>query len=192
MTDNDHNSAIIRSARLEDAETLSLLSRQLLLYEKSLNETMGELTAWAGSAVEIRKQIMRPANRFFVAERNGEVVGYLKLSIYGLNPTRSELGTLRWLMDRIERMGRSSFNFLLRRPRPNVESAGGYIAGIFVHPEVRRTNIGRTLVATAENWLQSRGIKSAELHVLSVNGDARRFWEEMGYAPLTLGMRKKF
>jgi len=192
MTDKDDNFPAIRIARLEDAETLSHLSRQLLLYEKSLNETMGELTAWAASVVEMRKQILRPANKFFVAEKQGQVVGYLKLTLYGLNPTRNELGTLRWLMDRMERVARNSFNLLFGRPRPNVETAGGYIAGIFVHAEARKTNVGRLLVTAAENWLRSNGINSAELHVLYVNEDARRFWESMGYAPLTLGMRKKF
>ena len=47
------------------------------------------------------------------------------------------------------------------------------------------------LVAAAEEWLRAQGITSAELHVLHVNDGAKQFWEEVGYKPLTLGMRKK-
>ena len=79
----------------------------------------------------------------------------------------------------------------LRRPRPNVEAAGGYIAGAFVRQDARRANAGRMLVAAAEDWLRTQGITNSELHVLYFNEGARRFWEEIGYEPLTLGMRKK-
>lgn len=191
MTSTSYNSYIIRNASPDDAENLALLSRQLLDYEKSLNQAMGELTDWAASANELRKQLRRPNNRFFVAEKNDAIAGYLKLTIYGLRPERKEIGTVRWLADRMERLLRSVFNFLLRRPRANVEAVGGYIAGAFVHPDDRRKKIGQSLVAAAESWLQAQGINSAELHVLYVNEDARRFWEKAGYEPLTLGMRKK-
>lgn len=191
MTDTYHNTSPIRAAQMNDAEALASLSRQLLVYEKSLNETMGDLTSWAASVVELRKQLLRPNNQFFVAERNGGIVGYLKLAIHGRKPSRIEIGTARWLVDRMERLARRVFNFLLRRPRPNVDAVGGYIAGVFVHPDVRRENIGRALVAAAEGWLRNQGIASAELHVLYVNKDAKRFWEEIGYEPLTLGMRKR-
>jgi len=185
------NSSLIRNARPEDAGALASLARQLLEYEKSLNETMGDLTAWAASADEVRKQILRPDNCFFVAEKDGEAIGYIKVVVHGQQLSRYELGTRRWLMDRIEQMARDAINFLLRRPRPNVEAAGGYIAGAFVHPGARRLKIGQMLVATAEDWLRAQGIASAELHVLHVNETAREFWKEMGYEPLTLGMRKK-
>ena len=135
MTSTNDNSLRIRTARAEDADALAWLARQLLLYEKSLNDTMGELTAWA-------------------AARN--------------------LATT-----------------LLRRPRPNVETVGGYIAGAFVREDARRANAGRMLVAAAENWLRAQGIATSELHVLHFNDGARRFWAEIGYEPLTLGMRKK-
>ena len=95
------------------------------------------------------------------------------------------------MMDRVEQAARAAINWLLRRPRPNVEATGGYIAGAFVHPDARRLKIGRMLVAAAEEWLRVQGVTSAELHVLHVNEGAKQFWEEVGYEPLTLGMRKK-
>lgn len=191
MTSTNDNSLRIRTARAEDADALAWLARQLLLYEKSLNETMGELTAWAAGPDEVRKQLLRPANRFFIAEKNGEVVGYLKVTIHGQQLTLEELGWMRWLLDRMETSARNLVTFLLRRPRPNVETVGGYIAGAFVREDARRANTGRMLVTAAENWLRAQGIATSELHVLHFNEGARKFWAEIGYEPLTLGMRKK-
>lgn len=191
MTDAHYNSFLIRAARTEDAGALASLARQLLEHEKSLNETMGELTSWAASANEVRKQMLRPDNRFFVAEKDGQLIGYIKVVAHGREWTRGELGLARWLANRFEQTARATFNFLLRRPRPNVEAVGGYIAGAFVHAGARRLKIGRSLVAAAEDWLRTQGIASAELHVLHINREAKQFWEEVGYKPLTLGMRKK-
>lgn len=185
------DSLLIRAARAEDAESLAALSRELLLYEKSLNAAMGELTGWAASPEEIRKQLLRPNNRFFVAEKNGELIGYIKVMIQGRPLTRRELGFVRWLMDRLEEVARKAINFVLRRPRPNVEIIGGYIAGIYVHPQSRRSKVGRELLTAAENWMVAQSIPITELHVLYLNEAARRFWEAAGYQPLTLGMRKK-
>ncbi len=191
MTIDDKDFLLIRAAQTDDAESLAALSRQLLLYEKSLNETMAELTGWAASAEEIRKQLLRPNNCFFIAEKQGEVIGYIKIMVQGQKLTREELGLLRWLMDRIEQAARNAINVLLRRPRPNVEAIGGYIAGMFVHPAQRRAKVGQRLLSAAENWLLAQSIPLTELHVLYVNETARRFWEAAGYQPLTLGMRKK-
>jgi GNAT superfamily N-acetyltransferase len=191
MNNNHDTSLRIRAAETDDADVLASLARQLLVYEKSLNETMGELTAWAASADELRKQMLRPANRFFVAEKDGEVIGYIKVAIHGQQLTLEELGWARWLIDRIEAMARSFVTRALRRPRPNVEVAGGYIAGAYVRQDARRVSAGRMLAAAAEDWLRTQGITSSELHVLYFNEGARRFWEEIGYEPLTLGMRKK-
>lgn len=185
------NNLLIRVARATDAGALAALSRQLLLYEKSLNNTMGELTVWASSEAEIRKQLLRPNNRFFIAEKDGEVIAYVKVMVHGRQFDREELGLVRWLVDRMEVALREAVNFLLRRPRPNVEAIGGYIAGAFVRQDVRRAKVGQKLLAVAEDWLRVQGITSAELHVLFVNEEARAFWEEVGYEPLTLGMRKK-
>ncbi|MBS1787238.1 MAG: GNAT family N-acetyltransferase [Acidobacteria bacterium] len=191
MTTGNQDSLLIRAARDDDAEPLAALSRELLLYEKSLNEAMGELTGWAASPEEIRKQLLRPNYRFFVAEKSGELIGYIKVMIQGQMLTRRELGFARWLVDRSEQLARKAVNFLLRRPRPNVETVGGYIAGIYVHPQTRRSKIGRELLTAAENWLLAQSIPLTELHVLYINEAARRFWEAAGYQPLTLGMRKK-
>jgi GNAT superfamily N-acetyltransferase len=187
----DQNSPPVRAARTSDATQIASLARQLLVYEKSLNETMGELTPWAADADEMRRQILRPNTKFFVAEKEGEIAGYIKVVLHGRQLARDEIGTLRWLIDLIENSARKIVNFILRRPRPNVETAGGYIAGVFVRSNARRAKVGQSLVEAAEQWLRGQGITTMELHVLHSNEGARRFWEKEGYEPLTLGMRKR-
>jgi ribosomal protein S18 acetylase RimI-like enzyme len=185
------NFPIVRAARLDDAAELAHLTRELLLYEKQLNQTMGELTSWAASAAELRKQMRLAHTKFFLAARGGELVGYVKVVAYGLRLTRKELGWRAWLKEQVMHSVDEMFSSLLRRPRPNFEQVGGFIAGAFVKPEARRSNVGRALVAAAEHWLRQQGLATSELQVLHANAEARRFWESLGYAPLVLGMQKK-
>ncbi|MGH9841309.1 MAG: GNAT family N-acetyltransferase [Blastocatellia bacterium] len=191
MINHKRSTTTVRPATTGDASAIATLARGLLMHEQSLNETMGELAPWAAEAVEIEKQMRRPNTRFFVAENWGEIIGYIKVQSHGLNPTREEIGLARWLLDRLERAARAILHFVLRRPRSNVEAMGGYIAGVFVRLESRRSNVGRMLVEAAEEWLRTRGIETTELHVLCANEEAVRFWKDAGYEPLALGMRKK-
>jgi ribosomal protein S18 acetylase RimI-like enzyme len=199
MNTHDQKPAIIRPATDADAVHLSSLAHRLLLYERSLNEGLGELTRWAASPQELRKQMRRPNVQFFVAEKTGpagpEIIGYIKIVIHGRRMDRADLGVTRWLVDVVERSARHIFDFLFRRPRPNVEgspeNAIGYIAGVFVRPQDRRASVGQAMVSAAEDWLRAQGVKTSDLHVLSANESASRFWQQAGYKPLTMGMRKK-
>jgi ribosomal protein S18 acetylase RimI-like enzyme len=191
MTTHNQNPTIVRAASGADAVRLSALAHQLLLHERALNDEMGELTRWAATPEELRKQMLRPNTQFFVAEKEHELIGYLKVVIHGRPLTREEIGAARWLIDVIERTARGVFDLVFRRPRPNVEASGGYISGVFVQPADRRAGVGRRLIAAAEDWLRGQGVETSDLHVLHANQEAWRFWEDAGYKPLTLGMRKK-
>jgi GNAT superfamily N-acetyltransferase len=181
----------VRAARPDDAEGLAQLTKELLCYEQRLNQTMGELNAWAASAAEVRKQMRMANTKYFLAERGGELVGYVKVVAYGLKLKPKQLGWRAWLKERLAHNVGELFNSLLNRPRPNVEPVGGFIAGAFVRPEARRSNVGRALVAAAEHWLRNQGLATSELQVLHANAEARQFWESLGYEPLVLGMQKK-
>jgi ribosomal protein S18 acetylase RimI-like enzyme len=185
------NFPIVRTARLDDAEELARLTRELLLYEQQLNQAMGELNTWAASVSELRKQMRLVNTKFFLAERNGELVGYVKIVAYGLKLTPKHLGWCVWLKEQLAHSANELLDSLLHRPRPNVEHTGGFIAGAFVKPEVRRSYVGRALVAAAEHWLRKQGLATSELQVLHANAEARRFWESLGYEPLVLGMQKR-
>lgn len=191
MNQSENKQPAVRMAAPEDAGELAALARQLLEYERSLNEDAGELNPWAASIDEMRKQMLHPNTRFFVAEFNAEMVGYVKAVIYGLPPDRREVGLIPWIEAVAERAARRVFTFVMRRPRPNVQLVGGYIAGAFVRHDQRRARVGHALIHAAEDWFRSHGLVTSELHVLYANDRARRFWEQVGYEPLAMGMRKK-
>lgn len=151
---------------------------------------MGEVTAWASSPAEIMKQMRQPNLHFFVAETSGEIIGYIKVMVVGRRLGPSEVGYWRWTIGIIDQAAREAFNLIRRRPRKNIEQSGGYIAGIFVDPDLRRSGVGTMLVGAAESWLREIGIPTCDLHVLSANESARRFWEARGYLPLAVGLRK--
>lgn len=191
MSENAHKSFHIRSATLADAGALATLTRELMIYERNLTHTPREINPWAASLEELHKQLRLPNTRFFIAEKDGQVVGYIRAVAVGRKLSREELGWKGWLKDAVERIARWGFTSLMRRPRPAVQVESGYIAGTFVAAKARQIGIGRALVTAAENWFAEQGLTHSELHVLFNNETARSMWEELGYEPLALGMRKK-
>lgn len=190
MKSAERNTFFVRPASRADAQAIASLAHQLLIYENSLDRSMGELTSWASSPAEILKQMRQPGLRFFVAERDGEIIGYIKVMVVGVRLSRTEIGFRRWAVAIIDQAARDIFNLILRRPRKNVEQFGGYIAGLYIHPGARRSGAGAQLVDTVETWLRKQGIPTCDLHVLFANESARRFWEARGYLPLAVGLRK--
>ena len=176
---------VIRAAGTADCQAIGRLARQLLQFEHALHSEMGEQTPWAGSEAEIQKQMAQPATKFFVAERNGEVVGYVKAIVH-----RAGTGGTGW-RGRLRAAARQLVDAITRRPRPNVSAIGGLIPGIFVAESERRTGTGGRLLATAENWLRGEGMTSSSIHVLQANIVALRFWDEQGYEPIVIGLRKR-
>ena len=191
MSNDTYNLFILRNATLADAAALATLTRELLVYERDLSNAPREVNPWAASLEELHKQLRLPNTRFFVAEKEQQVVGYIRAVIVGRKLPREELGWTGWLKDGIERAARWGFTFLMRRPRPAVQVESGYIAGTFVSVASRQLGIGRALAAAAERWFSEQGLQNSELHVLFNNEAARQMWEELGYEPLALGMRKK-
>jgi ribosomal protein S18 acetylase RimI-like enzyme len=66
----------------------------------------------------------------------------------------------------------------------------GFISELFVRPEARRRGAGRALVDAALAWFRRADVGSIELHVLVGNEHGRRFWEELGFVPELLQMRR--
>ena len=172
---------VVREAGADDCERIGELALQLIRLEYSLNAGTGEPTPWAGSAAEIRKQMAQPTTKFLIAERNGEMAGYARIDLYGVD--RDEGG--------LRRMARRLFERLSRRPRANHYSSGGVISGILVTPPERRTGAGQLLVEAAEEWLRHRGVTRVYVHVLRNNLPALRFWERTGYESATIVLSKE-
>ena len=58
----------------------------------------------------------------------------------------------------------------------------GWLYSLGVHPDARRSGLGRALLAEAERALAALGCPKVNLQVLSANAGAQAFWQRVGYA----------
>jgi ribosomal protein S18 acetylase RimI-like enzyme len=68
----------------------------------------------------------------------------------------------------------------------------GWIYSLGVHPQRRRTGVGRALVAEAERALLALGCPKVNVQVFSSKPGAQAFWRSVGYEPdavIALGKR---
>ena len=70
------------------------------------------------------------------------------------------------------------------------ERRHGFLAEIYVLPEVRGKGVGTALIEACESWSRGRGHKLLTINVLSKNGRAIRAYEGAGYEPYTQTLRK--
>ena len=190
MANQHETSYSVRAAIITDIAAIAALTQQLLRYETGLSRTTNTVNSWAATDDEVRKQFFLSNTRFFMAETEGKIVAYLKAVIVGKELQSSQLSLSRKLRSKIEKIAKRGFIFLLRLPRPAIQVQTGIISGIFVLPEVRGQGIGKALAETAEAWFAENGLLTSELQVLHGNEAAQHLWEELGYKPLALGMRK--
>ncbi len=181
----------VRSATATDIAAIAALTQELLQYETALSRTTNTINSWAATEAEVRKQFFLSNTKFFIAETEGKIVAYLKAIIIGKELQSSQLSLSRKLRSKIEKISKRVFIFLLRLPRPAIQVQTGIISGVFVLPEARGRGVGKALAETAEAWFAENGLLTSELQVLHGNEVAQHLWEELGYEPLALGMRKK-
>lgn len=74
--------------------------------------------------------------------------------------------------------------FIVRRPDVILEA-------VCVDSGYRRRGHGRALMERLEQWVLARGGRYIELDVYEFKADARAFYEELGYLPMSCRMRKK-
>ena len=66
----------------------------------------------------------------------------------------------------------------------------GVLDGLVVDPAWRRRGVGARLVQAVESWAHALGAAWVELNVYEFNAEARRFYEALGYLPLSTKLRK--
>jgi GNAT superfamily N-acetyltransferase len=71
-----------------------------------------------------------------------------------------------------------------------IQQRYGVIDSLVVDPAWRRRGIGRLLTHSIETWAIGLGAPWVELNVYDFNGEARRFYEALGYMPLSTKLRK--
>jgi GNAT superfamily N-acetyltransferase len=71
-----------------------------------------------------------------------------------------------------------------------VRQRWGVVDGLVVDPACRRRGIGKLLTLSIEEWALGLGASWVELNVYEFNAEARRFYEALGYLPLSTKLSK--
>ncbi len=151
----------IREASAKDADAIADLWQQLVDYHRQLDRDMPG-AAFNGAKRYARRLVQRlddPYTRAFVAEYDGQVIGFV-------------LGMIVDLMADI-------FD----------QEPGGFLADIYVHPDFRRSGVGRQLVAALAAWFREQRLDHFDWHVAVKNEEGRAFWRAVGGREVMVRMR---
>lgn len=66
----------------------------------------------------------------------------------------------------------------------------GYILGIYVGKEYRGRGLGKALIQSAETWCREKGLTELSLNVGIPNINAKKLYEDCGFFPQSVVMRK--
>ncbi|PJF40857.1 MAG: GNAT family N-acetyltransferase [Chloroflexi bacterium] len=152
---------MIRRATAEDAEVIGELWLKLVNYHQALDVDLPRASRDGASryAQRVNARLDDPHSRIFVAEEDGQVVGYV-------------LGVVVDLV-----------------PDMFVQERSGFLADIYVLDEYRNRAIGRALVDALIEWFKSQGLRYFEWHVAVANDAARAFWYSLGGRDSMIRMR---
>jgi ribosomal protein S18 acetylase RimI-like enzyme len=67
----------------------------------------------------------------------------------------------------------------------------GLIESLSILPEARGAGIGRALVEGVASELARIGVHDIQLSVISANATAQKFYESLGFAPMSLTLRRR-
>lgn len=70
-----------------------------------------------------------------------------------------------------------------------VQQRWGVLDGLVVDPAWRRRGVGMLLARSVEGWAVGAGAAWVEVNVYAANPEARRFYEALGYLPLSMKLR---
>ncbi|MFW5649641.1 MAG: N-acetyltransferase family protein [Candidatus Alkaliphilus sp. MAG34] len=152
---------VIRPATIEDVNQLADMYREMydILFAYGMpyklnRGTIGEV---------LMLQLKARACKYFVAEKDGQLVGFVAVDIMRMDRKLSY--------------------------KNNVIA---HIRDIYVSPAVGRTGIGTELLAKAEDWARGNGASIIECNVIANNEPAQNFWGDNQYEVLGKIYCKKF
>lgn len=152
---------IIRPVNKGDADALGEMWLDLVAYHQKLTPDLPG-PARGGEHRYVRRILERlddPYTCALVAEVDGQVVGFILGMVIDLMP-----------------------DIFDQRP-------SGFLADIYVEPQMRRHGVGRSLVNALVDWFRQCGIHSFEWHVASNNPAGIAFWRSVGGRDVMIRMR---
>lgn len=143
---------VIRTVTEDDVDIVGDMWEKLVTLHRDLDAALPRSTPDGARlyARRIRDKIGDSSTGTFVAEVDGQIVGYVLGVVVDLAPEMFASET------------------------------AGFLADIFVEAEYRRAGVGRKLVQALGDWFQSRGVTYLELYVANSNADGRAFWASLG------------
>jgi len=194
----------IRQATKDDLKTVGDLFAEHLNEQFSIDPYAAPNNAFDPHWF-IEAMMNPPINHIILADVDDRTAGFARLGILygeGLIPLggpvkRSEsnyikrlpmvvLGKFRNLMDvlisRIEKR-RTVGQIALSTRR-------GYIADLYIIPEMRRKGVGGALTRVGMEWFASQGVLMTDLSYLAANEAGKAFWKAMGFGDYRVTARR--
>lgn len=152
---------IVRPATTEDVADIGALWLQLVQYHQALDKKMPHPVSDGRERYmqRILYQLDDPYAQTFVADHEGEVVGYV----------------MGFMIDVL--------------PEMFVQEQAGFLADIFVSPTWRGQGVGKALVKALREWFAGRGAAYFEWDVAAINREGIVFWRSMGGHDMMIRMR---
>lgn len=154
---------MIRLAKPEDAPRIGRLWEALVNHHHQLDRDLPIAVPDGGIlyAKRIQGRLADTHTRVFVAEEDGQIVGYVLSVIVDMPPEMF------------------------------AHTVGGFLADIYVEPDYRRHGIGRDLVNATVEWFQTCGATYYEWYVAAQNAAGHAFWESVGGRNIMIRMRSE-
>lgn len=169
---------VIRRATVADAETIA----PLWALEAALQERLGgySLTEGFDWGAFCAQRLGAAGHVILVAERDGEVVGY----VYGRSrsaagPRPAGIGT--WLRRMLMAIGDLPRRRRLPPASPACFDGWGIIEGLYIVEAERRQRLATRLVASVKRELGAMGVTRIEVSVMVANEPAMAFWASQGF-----------
>lgn len=152
---------VIRPVTKDDTDALAEMWLALVAYHQQLSDDLPG-AARGGEHRYVRRIMERlddPYTCALVAEVEGQVVGFVLGMVIDLMPD---------IFD---------------------QQPSGFLADIYVEPQVRRQGVGRGLVNALIDWFRRCGIHTFDWHVSSNNPEGLAFWRSIGGRDVMVRMR---
>ena len=154
---------VIRPVTAEDAQAVGQLWVQLVQYHHELDERLPTASEQGAMlyARRIAERVDDTHMRAFVAEKDGEIIGFVLGMIVDLVPEMFQART------------------------------GGFLADIYVLDAHRGAGVGRGLADALADWFRSRGVSHMEWYVAHANRNGRAFWDKYGGDDVMIRMQQE-
>lgn len=141
----------IRPATVEDVVQLSDMYCKMYdtLFSYGMPYRLNEETIEDVIMLQLRAR----TSKYFVADKNGELVGFVVADVVRMD----------------------------RKLSYDEDNIMGHIKDIYVSPSVSRMGVGTKLLAKAEEWAVENGASIIECNVILNNEPAHEFWNDSQY-----------